>query len=128
MTFRTASFVDHVAFFVKDIHWHTAFFEEVFGLTVREVRKDGDELKQVFLNGGIQLIADSGFTGPEGRMGHLGFMVENREEVLEKAYARGVTELSKGRHWFSLPDGLCIEVLEAANPGAIEAYGKVEVR
>jgi hypothetical protein len=36
--------------------------------------------------------------------------------------------MPQGHHWFSLPDGLCFEIIEEAHPGAVEAYGKVEVR
>lgn len=127
MDFKIQSFVDHAAFFVRDIKWHISFFEEVLGMSVREIAGASEEPSQVWFNGGIQLVSAPDFEGPEGRMAHIGFMVENQSEVLDKAYARGVVELPKGRNWIKLPDGLCLEILQAL-PGSVGEYCKVKPR
>jgi catechol 2,3-dioxygenase-like lactoylglutathione lyase family enzyme len=31
------AYLEHVAIWVKDIHWHIRFFEDVLGMTMREV-------------------------------------------------------------------------------------------
>ena len=35
------AYLEHVAFKVKDIHWHIRFFREVLGMTLRDVDGDG---------------------------------------------------------------------------------------
>ena len=127
MDFKVASFVDHVAFYVSDVHWHISFFNEVLGLAIREIQGDAENPRQVFFHGGIQLCNDPEFKGPEGRMAHIGFMVEDMDAVLEKAYARGVTEMPQGHNWIRLPDGLCLEILQA-KAGAVDDYCKVQPR
>ena len=110
----TPSFVEHVAIRVKDLPWHIDFFADVFGMTVRQRSEPGAALEQVWLHGGVQLIACRDFEAePNGQLGHLGIMTDDLESKLKKAYEKGVTELGQGRNWFSLPEGVCIEALQA---------------
>ena len=37
MAHTSKAYLEHVAIFVRDIHWHIRFFEEVLGMTMREV-------------------------------------------------------------------------------------------
>lgn len=113
MAYQNRSYVEHTAIRVKDINWHIKFFKEVFAMPIRMLKGPEKNPDQVWIYGGIQFISDPIFKGPEGRSSHLGIMVENQEKVLDEAYSRGVTELPQGRNWFQLPDGLCIEVLQA---------------
>ena len=76
------SYVEHVAVRVRDIHWHIRFFREALGMTIRAVDGDADNPKQVWTVGGVQLMADPGFAGPEGRLAHLGVMTEDLEAAL----------------------------------------------
>jgi len=114
-------YLEHVAVRVKDIGWHIRFFRDVFGLTVREVDGDPDHPRQVWTIGGLQLISDPDFEGPEGRFAHLGMMVEDAEAAIQAAQAFGVTHLEKGRHWLVLPDNVCVEVLQAAGDSVSRA-------
>lgn len=114
MTFQNRSYVEHVAVHVKDIQWHIRFFREVLGMTLREIDGAANAPQQVWTIGGIQLISDPNFGGPEGRLAHLGIMTEDLEGALKEAYIWGVTSLPKGRNWLSLPDGLCVELLQAS--------------
>lgn len=107
------AYLEHVALHVKDIHWHIRFFREVLGMTLRDVHGDAANPTQVWTMGGLQLIADPSFNGPEGRLAHLGVMAEDAEAAIEAAQAFGVTHLDKGRHWLVLPDGLIVEILQA---------------
>ena len=77
--------------------------------------------------GGVQLVADPTYDGPEGRLVHLGVMAEDQEAVLEAARAWGVTELQQGRNYLALPDGLALEIIQAA-PGSVAAALAVEPR
>lgn len=115
----TKAYLEHVAFYVKDIHWHVRFFREVLGMTMREIDGTPDDPRQVWTLGGLQFVARPDFDGPEGRLGHLGVMCEDVEAALAAAKAFGVTEMPQGRNWLRLPDGLAVELLQARPAGAV---------
>lgn len=109
-----ASYLEHMALKVSDIEWHVKFFEEVFDMPVRMTLGEAPNRK-IWLHAGIQLNEETDFENVEGRADHLGIMTDNVEEVLEKAYALGVEELSQGHNWIKLPSGIHIEVIGAKN-------------
>jgi catechol 2,3-dioxygenase-like lactoylglutathione lyase family enzyme len=113
MAYQKHAYVEHVAIRVKDIAWHIRFFREVFGMTLREVQGPEDAPTQVWTIGGFQLISDPDFEEPEGRLGHIGVMAEDLGAVLKEAEAWGVTQMPQGANWLRLPDGLCLEVMQA---------------
>jgi catechol 2,3-dioxygenase-like lactoylglutathione lyase family enzyme len=122
MAYAKKSYVDHVAVRVKDIDWHIRFFREALGMAIRELEGPADNPKQVWTVGGVQLMADPEFRGPEGRLAHLGVMTEDLEAALAAAYAwEGVTAMPQGRNWLALPDGLCVEVLQASGDSVARA-------
>ncbi|BBQ00063.1 glyoxalase [Burkholderia sp. SFA1] len=107
------AYVEHVAIWVKDIHWHIRFFEEVLGMTMREVDGTRDAPRQYWTLGGLQFIHDPRHEGPEGRLAHLGVMCEDLDAALAAAQAFGVTEMPQGHNWLRLPDGLAVELIQA---------------
>ncbi|SAL44726.1 glyoxalase/bleomycin resistance protein/dioxygenase [Caballeronia cordobensis] len=107
------AYVEHVAIWVKDIHWHIRFFEEVLGMTMREVDGTRDAPRQYWTLGGLQFIHDARHEGPEGRLAHLGVMCEDLDAALAAAQAFGVTEMPQGHNWLRLPDGLAVELIQA---------------
>jgi catechol 2,3-dioxygenase-like lactoylglutathione lyase family enzyme len=113
------AYLEHVAIWVRDIHWHIRFFHDVLGMTLRQVEGTVDNPTQYWTLGGMQFIAKPDFDGPEGRLAHLGVMCADLEAALAAAQAFGVTELPKGRNWLRLPDGLVIELMQASPPGAV---------
>lgn len=121
MSTGSRSYVEHVAIRVKDIQWHLRFFREVLGMTIRQVDGNPDAPKQVWTIGGMQLMSDPELEGPEGRLAHIGVMAENLEAALEAAKAFGVRELPNGRNWLKLPDGLCVEIMQATGKSVAEA-------
>jgi glyoxylase I family protein len=121
------AYLEHTAFKVKDIHWHIRFFGEVLGMTPRDVEGAAESPRQVWTFGGLQLIADPDFDGPEGRFAHLGVMCEDVDAAIEAAACFGVSHLDKGRNWLVLPDGLIVELLPAS-PGAVKAALAVNPR
>jgi len=121
MAYDKQSYVEHVAIRVKDIQWHIRFFRDVLGMTLREVQGPLDAPNQVWTIGGVQLISDPGFDGPEGRLGHLGVMTEDLEAVLKEAESQGIGNLPQGRNWLALPDGLCVEVIQATASAVTQA-------
>lgn len=107
------AYLEHVAIWVKDIHWHIRFFEQVLGMTMREVDGTVDEPRQYWTLGGLQFISEPRYEGPEGRLAHLGVMCEDLDAALKAAQAFGVSEMPQGRNWLRLPDGLAVELIQA---------------
>jgi catechol 2,3-dioxygenase-like lactoylglutathione lyase family enzyme len=118
MTSPRQSYVEHVAVRVKDIDWHIRFLRDALGMPLRQVEGAADAPRQVWTVAGMQLIADPAFDGPEGRLAHLGVMTEDLEAALGEVYRWGVKALPQGRNWIALPDGLCVELMQASR-GAV---------
>jgi catechol 2,3-dioxygenase-like lactoylglutathione lyase family enzyme len=118
MAYTKKSYVEHVAIRVKDIHWHIKFFDEALGMDVRDVDGDPASPKQYWTIGGMQLINSPGFEAPPsndaGWLAHLGVMVEDLELAIAECHKFGVKELPQGHNWLQLPDGLAVELLQAA--------------
>ena len=123
----TKAYLEHVAIWVSDIHWHIKFFHDVLGMTMREVDGTPETPRQYWTLGGMQFIAKTDFAGPEGRLGHLGVMCEDLEAALAAAQAFGVSEMPQGRNWLRLPDGLAVELIQAS-PGAVAQALAVQPR
>ena len=113
MAYQKKSYVEHTAVRVKDIQWHIRFFREALGMPVRSLNGSPDNPEQVWTIGGVQLISDPSFAGTEGRLAHLGVMTEDLEGALQEVYTWGVTQMPQGRNWVALPDGLCVEIIQA---------------
>jgi catechol 2,3-dioxygenase-like lactoylglutathione lyase family enzyme len=113
------AYIEHVAVWVKDIHWHIRFFREVLGMEMREVQGPADDPAQYWALGGMQFIAAPDFAGPEGRLGHLGVMCEDQAAAIAAALERGATPMSQGPNWLRLPDGLALELIQARPAAAV---------
>ena len=118
MAYTKKSYVEHVAVRVNDIHWHINFFYEALGMDVREIAGDPANPKQYWTIGGMQLMSTPGFEAPPsndaGWLAHLGVMVEDLDLAIAECQKFGVTQLPQGRNWLQLPDGLAVELLQAA--------------
>lgn len=110
----TTAYVEHVALRVRDIHWHIRFFGEVFGMTMRDVEGTPQTPRQYWTLGGLQFVHDPHYSGPEGRLAHLGVMCEDMQSALSAAARLGVARMPEGPNWLRLPDGLVVELLQAA--------------
>ncbi|MDB5918309.1 MAG: Glyoxalase/bleomycin resistance protein/dioxygenase [Massilia sp.] len=121
MAYQRKSYVEHVAVWVKDIDWHIRFFHDVLGMTMREVAGPADAPEQFWTIGGMQFIAAPDFKGPEGRLAHLGIMVEDLEAALAEAKGWNVQQMAQGRNWLRLPDGLAVELIQANGNAVSEA-------
>lgn len=100
--------IGHTAVKVKDINGMVSLLEELLGFTVRR-KSDGDIPSNVWFAEGLQLVHDADFSGPEGRMHHLGVLVPDRETISAACKQRGFREVRP--NWFELPDGLVLEFL-----------------
>ena len=127
----TKAYVEHVAVRVKDIQWHIDFFYEVLGMDVREIDGPTDAPRQYWTIGGMQLMSTPDFAAPPsndaGWLAHLGIMVDDLELALSAAQSWGVKALPQGRNWLQLPDGLAIELIQAA-PGSVAQALAVQPR
>lgn len=120
MAYAKRAYMEHVAIRVRDIEWHVRFFREVLGMGLRDDRR-GQTPSQAWTVGGVQLVADPAFADPEGRLAHLGIMVEDLDAVLREAAGWGVTALPQGPNWLRLPDGLCLEIIQATGTAVADA-------
>jgi catechol 2,3-dioxygenase-like lactoylglutathione lyase family enzyme len=121
MAYQRRSYQEHIAIRVKDIQWHIRFFREALGMSLRSVDGPEDHPKQVWTIGGLQLVSDPNFEGPEGRVAHLGIMTEDVEAAIEEVNKWHLTQMPQGRNWFALPDGLIIELMQAKGNSVAEA-------
>ncbi|MBO9535200.1 VOC family protein [Herbaspirillum sp.] len=121
------AYVEHVAIWVRDIQWHIRFFKEVLGMDMREVQGSVEQPKQYWTLGGMQFMSSPDFGDNEGRLGHIGIMCEDMEAALAAAQAFGVTAMPQGANWIRLPDGLALELIQAA-PGSVAQALAVQPR
>ena len=105
------AYLDHAAVTVADIDWSLAFFEVVLGMSVTRRREAEGKLQQVWLDGGIQLVAAPDNAG-SGQAHHLGLRVRDFKGTLVKMLAyEGVHSVEgKPEKWVQLPDGLLLEL------------------
>lgn len=122
------AYIEHVAVWVRDIHWHIRFFRDVLGMEMREVQGPADNPAQYWTLGGMQFIASPEFAGPEGRLGHLGVMCEDQAAAIALALARGATPTPQGPNWLRLPDGLMLELIQARPARAVAQALAVDPR
>jgi hypothetical protein len=87
----------------------TALLEDLLGFCVRRTMGDAEAPSNVWFEEGLQLVHDSDYAGPEGRLHHLGILVADREAMVQECEKRGYTEVRT--NWYALPDGLVLEFL-----------------
>jgi catechol 2,3-dioxygenase-like lactoylglutathione lyase family enzyme len=125
------AYVEHVALRVRDIAWHIAYFREVLGMPMREVDGPPDRPRQYWTLGGLQFIATPDLqaepSNDAGWLAHLGVMVTDLEAAIAQTLQWGGRPLPQGRNWLQLPDGLAVELIQAA-PGSVEQALAVDPR
>lgn len=125
MAYTKKSYVEHVAIRVKNIHWHIRVFYEALGMDMREIDGDPASPKQYWTLGGMQFISSPDFVAPpsneQGWLAHLGVMVEDLELAISECTKFGAIPLHQGRNWLQLPDGLAVELIQAAPHSVAEA-------
>jgi len=103
--------VDHVALAVSRLAWHVALFDEVFGMAV--TAEDLGEPRQVWLDGGIQLIERRSAPVIGGVLAHVAIGVEDQARVAAGLARNGCVELEHGPSWWALGEGLVVELVDA---------------
>ena len=123
-----SSYVEHAAVTVRDIEWSIRFFEKVLGMEVIRRKETNGELEQVWLRGGLQLVASpDNYAAGHGH--HLGIVVEDFKDTLREMLAyEGVHAMDgKPEKWVELPDGLVLELFQE-NPGTIDKILSIDVK
>jgi catechol 2,3-dioxygenase-like lactoylglutathione lyase family enzyme len=126
LSYQKKSYLEHVAYFVRDIQWHIRFFKDALGMDIVNIDGDIKDPSQVWLEGGLQLISAPDFTEPAGGMGHIAIVTEDLEQALKEVYSWNVTKQAKGENWVGLPDGLVLELIQASG-NSIKKLQKIEV-
>lgn len=121
-----AAYIDHAAYYVRDLASTAEIFQKAFGMTVTRIRENPDGRRELWLSGGVQLCEKPDFTQDDGRCAHLSLLVEDLEQARSAALAAGCTPLPK-HHWVRLPDGLQLELF-AAKSGVIQNLMHMEMR
>ena len=92
---RTGAVIDHAAFNAADPAWYVEFFRAVFGMeVVREVRDETGALRQVWLDGGVQIDRDE--ERPNGLITHLSLRTPDMALAVQDALARGAASVEAG--------------------------------
>lgn len=108
---QTACHVGHVGLRLGNIPYYTKFFEEVFGMQVTRISGPADAPDSVWLDGGIQLMAEAADDPKSGAMHHLCILVPDVEQTLALARPYGAVPVEgKGAHWFTIPGGPDLEL------------------
>lgn len=109
----TRGYVEHAAIHARDIDWYVHYFGEVFGMEPWRKQEEDGKLKQVWLNGGIQITSSPEFEMSSERgqgITHIGLMVEDVGCAIEASYARGLKPVEDKKDWIRLPDGVLLEI------------------
>ena len=100
-------------------------------MDVREIDGPTDNPNQYWTLGGLQFMATPDFeaqpSNDEGWLAHLGVMVDDLDSAIVEATKWGVKPLPQGRNWLQLPDGLAVELIQAA-PGSVSQALSVNPR
>jgi acyl dehydratase len=119
--------LEHVSIRVKDIGWHIRFFRDVLGMPVHETVSVAEQPQQVWILGGVLLVADPNSTADDRRPTCFGVVAEDAEAIILKAKAHGVSAPRDEPMSLALPDGIVIKVAQAAL-GAVGSLLAVKTR
>ncbi len=103
----------HTAIYVTDIQWFIDFFEEALGMRVSKYDGEKECPTQVWLDGGIQLIAKSTVAGSQSGLAHLGLACRSREEAVAMVKPYANATCPQGENWLELPDGIILELMQS---------------
>lgn len=100
----------HIALNVSDLDWYAYFFKEIFGMKIRKSTGVAPNRKLWFTEG-IQLNESPNVTSGGGVCDHVSIAVPDVPATKEAALQAGCMPLPNGAHWFSLPNGVMVELM-----------------
>jgi hypothetical protein len=104
-----SSYLEHVAFNVKNIDWYSKLFQEVFGMDIKKTAGEKPDRK-IWLRGGIQLI-ESDKDGEDGCFNHIAVVVNDIELYSNMLIEKGCRPSDRGKNWIELPNNILIELI-----------------
>lgn len=106
--------INHVAINVTDLSWYIDFFSNAFGMRLVDEEVENTQLKQVWIEGGIQLIRHPEIRHAHpSRLAHIAIEVDNLADAIAKVKSLGGTTMAKGNNWLQIPGGICLELLDS---------------
>lgn len=106
---EAGSRLHHVALYVPDIREKLKMMQDVFGMKVTEIDGDPENPRQIWLDGGIQLIAAS--EEAECAIAHVALTSNGWKEARGCRERHGASVLPKGDNWLEFKDKLVIELI-----------------
>lgn len=101
--------LNHVALNVKDFDWYVNFFRTVCGMnSYRE--DDVAPNRKIWFTEGIQLNETTEDLPVKGIYDHFGFHADDVAAFVSAAKAAGCGDVPGKGHWFTLPNGVKVEV------------------
>lgn len=101
--------LNHTALNVKDFDWYADFFRNVCGMS--SYREEGTAPgRKIWFTEGIQLNESTEDLAPAGIFDHLGFHAGDIGAFVAAAKAAGCGDVTGKANWFTLPNGVMVEV------------------
>ena len=100
----------HVALNVHDMNWYASFFQEIFGMEIRKTAGTAPNQKIWFFEG-IQLNECQDKPDLGTACDHISIAVPDIARTVDAALKAGCSALPNGEHWFSLPNGVRVELM-----------------
>lgn len=101
--------LNHTALNVKDFDWYERFFRMVCGMS--SYREDGvSPDRKIWFSEGIQLNETTEDLPARGICDHIGFHADDVAAFVSAAKAAGCGDVPGKDHWFTLPNGVKVEV------------------
>ena len=117
---KEGSGLHHVALNVPDINKKMNLFKNVFGMAVTEIDGPDECPRQVWFDGGIQLISH-----PEDKgcsIAHIALTSRELKNYVTASEEFGADTLPRGENWLHFPDRLVIELMcEAENRSEVKS-------
>lgn len=101
----------HASISVQNLDWYQNFFETVFEMTIRKTAGTAPK-RQIWFHEGIQLNECQEEKIGGSAVDHISLAVENITEIVDAALKNGCTANPKGAHWFTLPNGVNLELMQ----------------
>ena len=120
-----AAYVEHAAYYVNQMDWYLNFFQQVFQMQVQKQRQGADGLREVWLEGGVQLCETTAPALEDGRCAHLCLIVEDLEQAREVRRAVGLGEGDRVLGREGVPAGRRVVVDERAGGLCVEPLADV---
>lgn len=105
------SALHHVAISVQNFEWYVDFFEKVFEMTVRKTAGEAPK-RQLWFHQGIQVNEVTAETQTGETIDHISLAVEDIPATVQEAISMGCQPCAKGVHWFVMPNGVKMELMQ----------------